>query len=138
MKENVQRTVHKKKGNGNEWCTILGKGDISKEIKKKQKNKKQKQIYYLLRCTVANCVLLSGRMHIEKYPHCYEERGPRGTGGSRGERKHSITSGDARTFAHPTCGASARLVDLYRSYVCDFVLFCLAAVVCLLFLGFLF
>ena len=53
-------------------------------------------------------------------------------------RNHSITPDDARTFANLTCGASARLVDLYRSYVCDFVLFCLAAVVCLLFLGFLF
>ena len=28
--------------------------------------------------------------------------------GSRGERKHSITPGDMRTFANPTCGASAR------------------------------
>ena len=52
------------------------------------------------------------------------------------ERKHSITPGDARTSANPTCGASARLVNLYSNYVCDFVLFCLVAVVsiCLLFL----
>ena len=34
-----------------------------------------------------------------------------GTGGSRGERKHSIAPGDARTFANPTCSASARLVN---------------------------
>ena len=40
-----------------------------------------------------------------------------GTQGSRGERKHSIASGDARTFANPTCGASARLVNLFSSYV---------------------
>ena len=44
-----------------------------------------------------------------------------GTGGSRGERKHSITPGDARTFTNPTCGASAGLVNLYSSYVCNFV-----------------
>ena len=50
------------------------------------------------------------------------------------ERKHSITPGDARTFANPTCGASARLVNLYSSFVCDFVLFCFVAFVsnCLL------
>ena len=34
-----------------------------------------------------------------------------------------ITPGDVRTFANPTCGTSARLVDLYRSYVCEFALF---------------
>ena len=39
--------------------------------------------------------------------------------GSRGERKHSIKSGDARTFTNPTCGASVRLVGLYSKYVCD-------------------
>ena len=52
--------------------------------------------------------------------------------GSRGERKHSITPGDARTFANNpnlTCGASARLVNLYSSYVCDFVLFCPVALI---------
>ena len=43
--------------------------------------------------------------------------------GSRGEREYLITHGDARTSANPLCGASARLVDLYSSYVCDFVLF---------------
>ena len=32
--------------------------------------------------------------------------------GSRGERKHSITPGDAKTFDNPECGASARLVSL--------------------------
>ena len=46
-----------------------------------------------------------------------------GTGGSRGEREHSMTPGDARTFANPTCGASASLVDLCSSYVCDFFAF---------------
>ena len=35
-----------------------------------------------------------------------------GTGGSRGKRKHLIAPGDARTFANPTCSASARLVSL--------------------------
>ena len=30
---------------------------------------------------------------------------------------------------NPTCNASARLVKLYSNYVCDFVLFCLVAVV---------
>ena len=49
--------------------------------------------------------------------------------GSRGERTHSIAPGDARTFANPMCGASARLVNLYSSYVCDFVLFFIVAVV---------
>ena len=43
--------------------------------------------------------------------------------------EHSITPGVARTFANPTCGASARLVNLYSSYVCYSVLFCLFAVV---------
>ena len=52
-----------------------------------------------------------------------------GTGGLREERKHSIAPGDARTFANLTCGASARLVNLNSDYVCDFVLFCLVAVV---------
>ena len=52
-----------------------------------------------------------------------------GTGGSRGERKHSTAPGDARAFVNPTCSASARLVKLYSNYVCDFVLFCLVAVV---------
>ena len=38
--------------------------------------------------------------------------------------------GDTRTFANPTCGASARLVDLYSSYVVrDFVSFSLVAAV---------
>ena len=49
--------------------------------------------------------------------------------GSRGERKHSIAPGDARTFVNPTCSASARLVKLYSNYVCGFVLFCLVATV---------
>ena len=35
-----------------------------------------------------------------------------GTGGSRGERKHSTAPGDARIFVNPTCSASARLVKL--------------------------
>ena len=51
-----------------------------------------------------------------------------GTGASRGERKHSITPVDAGTFANPTCGASARLADLYSSNMCDVVLFCIIAV----------
>ena len=51
------------------------------------------------------------------------------TEGSRGERKHSTAPRDARTFVNPTCNASARLVKLYSNYVCDFVLFCLVAVV---------
>ena len=54
--------------------------------------------------------------------------------GLRWERKYSIKTGDARTFASPTCGASARLVDLYSSYVCDFVLFCLVAIASFYFL----
>ena len=45
--------------------------------------------------------------------------------GSRGERMHSITPDKAQTFANPTCGASARLGDLYSSYTCDIVLFAL-------------
>ena len=57
-----------------------------------------------------------------------------GTGSSRGERKHSIAPGDARTFANPTCGASARLVILYSSYVCAFISFCLVGVVYMCFL----
>ena len=57
-----------------------------------------------------------------------------GIGDSRGERKHSITPGDARTFANPTCGASARLVSFFSSYVCDFVLVYLVAVVSIYFL----
>ena len=36
--------------------------------------------------------------------------------------QHSIAPGDARTFVNSTCSASARLVKLYSSYVCDFVL----------------
>ena len=44
-----------------------------------------------------------------------------GTGGSRGERKHSTAPGDARTFVNSTCSASARLVKLYSNYVCGFV-----------------
>ena len=59
-----------------------------------------------------------------------------GTGGSRGERKHSTAPGDARTSVNPMCNASARLVKLYSNHVCDFcfvlfcsVLFCLVAVV---------
>ena len=52
-----------------------------------------------------------------------------GTGGSRGERKHSTTPGDARTFVNPTCSASARLVKLYSNYVCDFGLLYLVAIV---------
>ena len=50
-----------------------------------------------------------------------------GTGGSREERKHSITPGDARTFANPTDDVSARLVNLYSSYEYGVVLFCLVA-----------
>ena len=57
-----------------------------------------------------------------------------GTGGSRGERKHSIAPSDARTFVNPTCGASARLVNLHSNYVCDFVLFYFVAVVSMCFL----
>ena len=45
------------------------------------------------------------------------------TGGSRGERKHSIAP-----------GASARLVDFYSNYLLDFVLVCLFALVCTRFL----
>ena len=45
-----------------------------------------------------------------------------GTGGLRGERKHSTAPGDARTFVNPTCSISARLVKLYSICVCDFVL----------------
>ena len=48
--------------------------------------------------------------------------------------EHSITPGDARTFANPTCGTSARLMNLYSSYVCDFVWFCRVAVVSIFFL----
>ena len=48
-----------------------------------------------------------------------------GTRGSRGERKHLITPDDARTFANLTCTASARLVVLYSSHVCDFFCFTL-------------
>ena len=58
-----------------------------------------------------------------------------GTGESREERKPSITPGDVRTFPYPTCGASARLVDLYSStYVCEFDLFCLSVTVSIRFL----
>ena len=52
-----------------------------------------------------------------------------GTGESRGERKPSIPPGGVRTFANPTCGTSARLVDLYSSYVCEFALFCIYVIV---------
>ena len=51
------------------------------------------------------------------------------TGGSRGERKHSIAPREAWTFVNPTYSVSARLVKLYSNYMCDFVLFCLVAVV---------
>ena len=57
-----------------------------------------------------------------------------GTGGSRRERKPSITPGDARTSTDLTCGASARQVDLCISYVCNFVLFCFFAIVFICFL----
>ena len=57
-----------------------------------------------------------------------------GTGGSRGKRKHSTAPGDARSFVNPTCSASSRLVKLYSNYLCDFVLFCLVAVVSTCFL----
>ena len=57
-----------------------------------------------------------------------------GTGGSRRERNHSITPGDARTSANRTCGVSARLVDLYSSYMCDFFLFRLFDAVSICFL----
>ena len=57
-----------------------------------------------------------------------------GIGRTSGEWKHSIAPGDARTFANPTCGARVRLVYLYSSYVCGFVLFCLVAVVSMCFL----
>ena len=40
----------------------------------------------------------------------------------------SITPGDARTLANPTCGASARLVNLYSSYLC--VCVCVRVCVC--------
>ena len=50
---------------------------------------------------------------------------------------YSITPGDARIFANPTCGASARLVDLYSSYLCDLVLFCLFTVAYTVFVFFL-
>ena len=43
--------------------------------------------------------------------------------------EHSITPGVVRTFANSTCGVSARLMNLYSSYVCYSVLFCLFAVV---------
>ena len=49
--------------------------------------------------------------------------------GVKRERKHSTVPGDARTFVNPTCSARARLVKMYSNYVCDFVLFCLVAVV---------
>ena len=54
--------------------------------------------------------------------------------GSRGERKHSIAPGDARTFVNPTCSTSARSETLHSNYVCNFVLFCLVAVVSRFFL----
>ena len=52
--------------------------------------------------------------------------------GAEARRKHSITPGDARTFAILTYGASARLVDLYSSNVCDFALLLLFSFVFLL------
>ena len=48
--------------------------------------------------------------------------------------RHSIEPGDARTFANPTCSASARLGNFYSTHVCDFVLLCLVAVVFMRFL----
>ena len=60
---------------------------------------------------------------------CCKERGHVAPGGRGGERKYLTTPGDARTSANPTCGASARLVDLYSSYVCDFILFCLFSLI---------
>ena len=54
---------------------------------------------------------------------CCEKRGhmaPRDRGASGSPL---ITPGEARTSANPTCSASARLVDLHSSYVCDFVWF---------------
>ena len=56
------------------------------------------------------------------------------TGGSRRERKSLITPGDARTSTNPTCGPSARLLDSYSSYVCDFVILCFFAVIFICFL----
>ena len=44
-----------------------------------------------------------------------------------------MTPGDLQTFANPTYGANARLVNLYSSYECDLVLFCLFAVVSIVF-----
>ena len=58
-----------------------------------------------------------------------------GTRGSRGERKNSIMPGDARTFVNPTCGASARLVDLYSNYVVRY--FCFAFLLLFFFVFFL-
>ena len=40
-----------------------------------------------------------------------------------------MESGWEMVLVLPTCSASARLVKLYSNYVCDFVLFCLVAVV---------
>ena len=51
------------------------------------------------------------------------------SGGSSGEWERPIKPGDAWTFANPMCGACARLVALYSSYVCELVLVCLFAVV---------
>ena len=43
--------------------------------------------------------------------------------GGRGERKHSITPGDARTFANPTCGASVRLLILIMDRLLSLIVF---------------
>ena len=56
------------------------------------------------------------------------------TGGSRRAWKYSIAPGESRTSTNPTCGTSTRLMDLYSSYVCDFVLSYLFAVVSIYFL----
>ena len=57
---------------------------------------------------------------------CCEDRGyVCSTGGSRREWKPLITPGDTRTPANPTCGADARLVDLYSGYVYSFWFFIL-------------
>ena len=56
-----------------------------------------------------------------------------GTGGSTRQRKPLIMPGDVRTTANPTCGASARVVDLYGSNCVRFALFCFFAVVLICF-----
>ena len=52
---------------------------------------------------------------------CCDKRGHMAPRDRGSEREPLITPGDARTSANPTCSASARLVDLHSSYVCDFV-----------------